>query len=240
MLTQNYVTISWYGITRPQWVNELTEFKTCWILWDPVVLSMILIILLHPCIKCIYFNWWTRSFYVHTKYLADTVKTFCALPDRKSFFYNFKHGYIKKFYWSSHIFYWSSHFFISRGPRTDKFRGVCLARTSKDTIYVYRWNFKSPKILRSHACFWNALMCVSRVLSCPCCSNVVVISMLPRVVPQQRGWLPWWSVGHVTLTSSCKAYWIRSRLQSKFCWSAITFIFLFEKNVMNEVGETEF
>ena len=40
-------------------------------------------------------------------------------------FSNFKHGYIKKFYWSSHIFHWSSHFFISRGPRTDKFRGVC-------------------------------------------------------------------------------------------------------------------
>ena len=41
-------------------------------------------------------------------------------------FSNFKHGYIKKFYWSSHIFHWSSHFFISRGPRTDKFRGVCI------------------------------------------------------------------------------------------------------------------
>ena len=40
-------------------------------------------------------------------------------------FSNFKHGYIKKFYWSSHIFHWSSHFFIGRGPRTDKFRGVC-------------------------------------------------------------------------------------------------------------------
>ena len=36
----------------------------------------------------------------------------------------FKHGYIKKFYWSSQIFHWSSHLFISRGPRTDKFRGV--------------------------------------------------------------------------------------------------------------------
>ena len=31
-------------------------------------------------------------------------------------FSNFKHCYIKKFYWSSHIFHWSSHFFISRGP----------------------------------------------------------------------------------------------------------------------------
>ena len=40
-------------------------------------------------------------------------------------FSNFKHDYIKKFYWSSHIFHWSSHFFISQGPRTDKFRGVC-------------------------------------------------------------------------------------------------------------------
>ena len=40
-------------------------------------------------------------------------------------FSNFKHGYTKKFYWSSHIFHWSSHFFISRGPRTDKFRRVC-------------------------------------------------------------------------------------------------------------------
>ena len=40
-------------------------------------------------------------------------------------FSNFKHGYTKKFYWSSHIFHWSSHFFIGRGPRTDKFRGVC-------------------------------------------------------------------------------------------------------------------
>ena len=40
-------------------------------------------------------------------------------------FSNFKHGYIKKFYWSSHIFHWSSHFFISRGLRTGKFRVVC-------------------------------------------------------------------------------------------------------------------
>ena len=40
-------------------------------------------------------------------------------------FSNFKHGYIKKFYWSSHIFHWSSHFFISRWPRADKFCGVC-------------------------------------------------------------------------------------------------------------------
>ena len=38
-------------------------------------------------------------------------------------FSNFKHGYTKKFCWSSHIIHWSSHFFI--GPRTDKFRGVC-------------------------------------------------------------------------------------------------------------------
>ena len=29
-------------------------------------------------------------------------------------FSNFKHGYIKKFYWSSHIFHCSSHFFISQ------------------------------------------------------------------------------------------------------------------------------
>ena len=115
-----------------------------------------------------------------------------------------------------------------------------LACTSKDIIFVYLWYFKSSKILRSHACFSNAHMCVSRVLSCPCCSNVVVMPMPPRVVLQQRGWLPWWSVGHVTSTSSCKAYWIRSRLQSKIHWSAITFIFLFEKNVTNEVGETEF
>ena len=42
-------------------------------------------------------------------------------------FSNFKHGYIKKFYWSSHIFHWSSHFSISRGPRTDKFRGVWIS-----------------------------------------------------------------------------------------------------------------
>ena len=41
-------------------------------------------------------------------------------------FSNFKHGYVKKFYWSSHIFHWSSHFFISRGLRSDKFRGVWL------------------------------------------------------------------------------------------------------------------
>ena len=42
-------------------------------------------------------------------------------------FSNFKHGYIKKFYWSCHIFHWSSHFFIlGLGPRTDKFRGVCV------------------------------------------------------------------------------------------------------------------
>ena len=40
-------------------------------------------------------------------------------------FSSFKHGYIKKFNWSSHIFHWASHFFIGRGPRTTKFRGVC-------------------------------------------------------------------------------------------------------------------
>ena len=50
-------------------------------------------------------------------------------------FSNFKHGYIKKFYWSSHMFHWSSHFFISRGPRTDKFRGVCS--------YFKIWTWKS-------------------------------------------------------------------------------------------------
>ena len=42
-------------------------------------------------------------------------------------FSNFKHGYIKMFYWSSHMFHWSSHFFISWGPRTDKFRWVWYA-----------------------------------------------------------------------------------------------------------------
>ena len=42
-------------------------------------------------------------------------------------FSNFKHGYIKKFIaGSSHIFHWSSHFFIGRGPKTDKFCGVCI------------------------------------------------------------------------------------------------------------------
>ena len=39
-------------------------------------------------------------------------------------FKNFKHDYIRKFYRSSHIFQ-RSYFFISRGPRTGKFRGVC-------------------------------------------------------------------------------------------------------------------
>ena len=65
--------------------------------------------------------------------LTDTAKTFDALLDQKSFFTtfsNFKHGHIKKFYWSSHIFLWSSHFFIIRGPRTDRFRGVWSQLTS--------------------------------------------------------------------------------------------------------------
>ena len=55
-------------------------------------------------------------------------------------FSNFKHGYIKKFYWSSHIFHWSSHFFISRGPRTDKFRRVCELNSlwPSDTIWWHR------------------------------------------------------------------------------------------------------
>ena len=58
---------------------------------------------------------------------TDTAKTFRALPDRISSFYmsNLKHDYIKKFYWSTHIFKLVPHFFVSRGQRTDKFRGVC-------------------------------------------------------------------------------------------------------------------
>ena len=57
-----------------------------------------------------------------------------AMPGPKISFSNFNHGYIKKFYWSSHIFHWSSHFFISRGPRTDKFRRVWVK--SKQTALI--------------------------------------------------------------------------------------------------------
>ena len=63
-------------------------------------------------------------------------------------FSNFKHRYIKKFYWSSHIFHWSSHFFISRGPRTDKFRGVCqclapLLSNRISVIHGWRINYET-------------------------------------------------------------------------------------------------
>ena len=51
-------------------------------------------------------------------------------------FSNFKHAYTKKFYWSSHIFHWSSHFFISRGPRTDKFRRVWCTEAKVKHIYI--------------------------------------------------------------------------------------------------------
>ena len=54
-------------------------------------------------------------------------------------FVNFKHGYIKKFYWSSHIFHWSSHFFIGRGPRTDKFRGVCFVGRGYKNVLLWPW-----------------------------------------------------------------------------------------------------
>ena len=83
--------------------------------------------------------WWTLHERKIHGCFADTAKTFHALPDRKSFlttFSNFKHGYIKKFYWSSHIFHRSSHFYISRGPRTDKFRGVCFD-TDVTLIFLY-------------------------------------------------------------------------------------------------------
>ena len=62
-------------------------------------------------------------------------------------FSNFKHDYIKKFYWSSHIFHWSSHFFIDRGPRTDNFHGVCVGFASNGKLslkisleYFFCWH----------------------------------------------------------------------------------------------------
>ena len=59
-------------------------------------------------------------------------------------FSNFKHGYIKKFYWSSHIFHWSSLFFIGRGPRTDKFRWVCVSLHTVEG----RWTIMRQRVLK--------------------------------------------------------------------------------------------
>ena len=49
---------------------------------------------------------------------ADIRKSFHPLPDWKCIlatFYNTKHDYIKKFYWSFQIFHWTSGVFTGRG-----------------------------------------------------------------------------------------------------------------------------
>ena len=74
--------------------------------------------------------WLSRTIFL--KFCQTPRKLFMLYQTEIHFFTtfsNFKHGYIKKFYWSSHIFHWSFHFFISRGPRTDKFRGVWFCPT---------------------------------------------------------------------------------------------------------------
>ena len=80
----------------------------------------------NPSICCTTIHWQDSQ---EAKSLYQTLRKLFMLYQTKNKFFttfsNFKHGYIKNFYWSSHIFHWSSHFFIGRGPRTDKFRGVC-------------------------------------------------------------------------------------------------------------------
>ena len=161
-------------------------------------------------------------------------------------FSNFIHGYIKKFYWSSHIFHWSSHFFISRGPRTDKFRGVCSLNLSGGefislSLYccilsVKTRLFYSLIMGTTIVGWWTMALSWSWVQTLGNLWNLLVLC--PQLMKKYKVWGPiWphtqndpcWCCSHLTVTVYQWIPVLCCTTPSVFCWTSEKFWCRFKK-----------